>query len=458
MANILGRSRQSAAALLSLLLAFAPPALPAQSPGSIDSLTARLLPPALRLAVVNASPELAAGRAMLLSAQGRRAATGFAPPAVLSMDLEEAPRGRLDKGSLRVDASREFLSPERRTAAQAAVDADIAALRVLAENAERRIVAEAARAYVQATAWQTIAARLAPQDSLLGAAEVALRARFASGDARYVDVLRLRTERLRVQTDRARVLAESRAGVVTLEALVAGDESARTANLALLARLLDAPSALFDAASLPDAPSVDVLLARSSEVRVAQAQVGRATAARRSVLAGQRPAFAASVGLQRIGPENGGFGTIGPVLGASITLPTTARAANRAATNAADLEVTAAEASVRAAAAEARRAIAEARSRYESARNRMASFDAAVLRGARDEREAALSAYRTGGLTLVELLDFERALSNAEMERTRSLIEAMLALTDLLSGRPGASVGESVSNFRVEPGIPNVER
>ena len=50
----------------------------------------------------------------------------------------------------------------------------------------------------------------------------------------------------------------------------------------------------------------------------------------------------------------------------------------------------------------------------------------------RQERESALAAYRTGSLSLLELLDFERALSRAEIERIRALVDAADAWADLL--------------------------
>ena len=64
--------------------------------------------------------------------------------------------------------------------------------------------------------------------------------------------------------------------------------------------------------------------------------------------------------------------------------------------------------------------IAAAAERYAAARERLAVFDAALLRGAREERESALASYRTRGLSLLELLDFERALARAEIDRVRA--------------------------------------
>ena len=83
-------------------------------------------------------------------------------------------------------------------------------------------------------------------------------------------------------------------------------------------------------------------------------------------------------------------------------------------------------------------AVAEAADRYEVARAQLGAFDAALLRGAREEREAALSAYRTGSMTLLELIDFERALAQAEVTRLRSQLEAADALLDLIAAALGA--------------------
>jgi cobalt-zinc-cadmium efflux system outer membrane protein len=88
---------------------------------------------------------------------------------------------------------------------------------------------------------------------------------------------------------------------------------------------------------------------------------------------------------------------------------------------------------------ELRRARAElgaARDRYEAARRRLAVFESALLRGAADEREAALAAFRSGELSLLELIDFERALSRAEIIRLQTLIEAADAFAALQGVSP----------------------
>ncbi|MET0398863.1 MAG: hypothetical protein ABW277_18875, partial [Longimicrobiaceae bacterium] len=60
----------------------------------------------------------------------------------------------------------------------------------------------------------------------------------------------------------------------------------------------------------------------------------------------------------------------------------------------------------------------------------------------------ALAAYGSGDLSLVELLDFERARARAEIQRVRARIEAADALAELLSSAAGNAGGET-STFRL---------
>jgi cobalt-zinc-cadmium efflux system outer membrane protein len=420
-----------AAAFIALLLAFT--ASPARAQTAADS--------AVRALVLRANPELAAARASVLAAQARVGATGFAPPLTLSAEAEEIPGGidLTGAGSLRVEVGHEFLSGRRRRAARALAATGVTGAEAALAGAERRVLADAERALARAAGWSAIARRLAAEDSLLAGAEEALRARFSVGEARYVDVLRLRTERLRIQTERAEALAEARAGRRVLEAL------AGSADTAGLAPVIDAAIAERGArlvTALPGAPAVEPLVAGSPAVRRAEAVLAAARAERQLLAAQQRPRVTASAGVQRFGGDAEGH-AVGPTLGASVTLPSTARRANRAALAAADARIAAAAAERDAVLAGVRAEGVAAAERYEAARTRLATFDAALLRGAREEREAALAAYRTGGLSLVELIDFERALARAEMERLGAALDAADALRDLLasgSGTEGAGI------------------
>lgn len=389
--------------------------------------TARLGPltPLLR----RASPLVAARRAQLDAAQARAHAAGFALPLALAAEVEEVPDGIAvgRAGSARLELSRE-ITPGLGTARRALAQIDVDRAQLELELAERLVVARAVHHLAEATGATAIAARLASEDSLLVGAEQVLQTRFAVGDARYVDVLRLRTERLRVQSERAAVLTEARAARGRLLALVAPPDTVLAGATALVDSLVGARLDL--ARLLTPPPPLDVLLAGSGTTRRAALAIDRAQRARRLGRVERRPSLVASLGVQRF--ETGTGHTLGPTIGASMTLPFTSRA-NAAADAAAARAIVAARATGRAALAHLQANAAAARDQYETVRARLALYDAALLRGARDERESALASYRSGALSLLELLDFERALARAEIDRLRTHIEAAEAIANLVA-------------------------
>lgn len=398
-----------------------------------------LLPGWIVRAIGEANPDVLARRVAVTAAQARVRATQFTSAAVLTADLEDAASGRLGDASIRVGLERELLSRRRRQAARTLAETELRAAEAAIRVTEQRAIAAALRGLTQAVAWRAVAARQASQDSLLASAEGSLRARFAVGNARYVDVLRVRTERLRVQAERAASVSDARAGALALVALLT-DGSGPARGISSAAATLRIDSLLASRspyglrAVLPSLPDADSLLASSGILALLDAEVAQAAASRALLAAGLRPQVVAGVGMQRVSGDGGG---LGPTAGIAVTLPFTARRGNAAALSAADQVVRAAEISRRATLNAVRSTLAVQRERYEAARVRLGLFDAALLRGARDERESALAAYRAGDLSLLELLDFERALSNVEIERTRAMVDAAGALADLISSAAG---------------------
>jgi outer membrane protein TolC len=177
---------------------------------------------------------------------------------------------------------------------------------------------------------------------------------------------------------------------------------------------------------------MDSLLAWSGRVRFADAAVGHARAAREVARAEQRPRLALGLGAQVFTEADAR--RVGPTLGVSLGLPFTAHRANTARAAAAERAVAATEAEQQAALLTTRADLAIAAARYTAARQRLAIFDRMLLVGAREERETALAAYRNGEFSLIELLDFERALARAETDQWRARMVAIAALADLLSG------------------------
>jgi len=410
-------------------------------------------PAALRQSVREFSPLLAAHRARVDVALARRGAAGLTPPASASVEVEEVPGGAnvIDAGSMRLDVSRELWPSARRRAERSVADRDIERARLEAETVERALDALVTQLLVKTGASAAIAARLSSEDSLLGGAEEALRARFAVADARYVDILRLRTERLRVETELSLSRADARIGRRQLIRLVSPSDSLRLVSLVDAAVTIEARK--FLRGTLPALPNLDSLLSASGAIRLAQLGVERAQALRALTIAEQRPVLAASLGVQRFADEQGDA-NLGLTAGFSMPLSFMARRGNAARRLVAEREVSLAQAERVATETRVSSALAVAADRYETARAQIAAFDAALLRGAREERETALAAYRANTMSLVELLDFERALAQAEVSRMRSQAEAADAMLDLLSSVlgvidvPNAGVPERIGGER----------
>lgn len=418
---------QLTAALLAIVALCLPSTARSQGVMFGDSATLGLLLPIIE----RTNPLLALRRAQVEAARARVRGAGLAQPMVLSAELEEVPEGFAvgSAGSARLDLSRE-ITPGLRTARRALAQLDVDRAELELRLAERVVVTRAVQHLVQARVNTRIAARLAAEDSLLVEAEQIVEARFAVNDARYVDVLRLRTERLRVQSERAAVLTDARTARRRLIAVVVPSDTALEVVLHVIDSLVGASDPSFGQPLAP-LPHLDTLVAGFGVVQRVSLIVDRAQQSRRVGRVERRPSLFASLGVQRFEGVSGH--TYGPTLGASITLPFTARRANAAADDAAERLVQAAQASARATIGNLRAEAASAHDRYETVRARVALYDANLLRTARDQRESALAAYRSGDLSLLELLDFERALARVEIDRLRTQIEAADAIADLIT-------------------------
>ncbi|MBX9928852.1 MAG: hypothetical protein K2X99_08060, partial [Gemmatimonadaceae bacterium] len=144
------------------------------------------------------------------------------------------------------------------------------------------------------------------------------------------------------------------------------------------------------------------------------------------------------VGVQRISAINGGP-SFGLLLGLSTTLPFTAARANALAGEAMDADVVAAATAVGAAVARRRQGLDALYERYLAARARLSAIDGVLQVAADAERDAALAEFRSGALTLLELLDLERALLAVELERSEALRAAAASRAALLGATTSAS-------------------
>jgi outer membrane protein TolC len=336
------------------------------------------------------------------------------------------------RGNLEASVSRLFVRGASRTAAEQLVDAEIRDAERAVHATERRLAPQVLEALAAVTTSERVVRRLRRSDALLDEAERALNTRFATGAARYVDVLRVRTERLRTAADVTQAEAARVAAVAALRALVSPDGRSPRLDALLALAASDEMSADWPRALVPF-QETDSLVEWSPDVREALARADRSRAEAAVLNASQRAQFSGNAGLQRMGPTNGGP-SAGLVVGFSSTLPFTAARANRSAAEAARLGVDAAVHGL----AEARRRVAIDVSqqvvRYEAARARITALDGALLVAAEQERETALAHYRAGTLTLLELLDFERALLRVELERADAIRDAASVRAALLGG------------------------
>jgi outer membrane protein TolC len=249
-------------------------------------------------------------------------------------------------------------------------------------------------------------------------ADALLTSRFGAGEAKYVDVIRLRTERLAIQADAADALATAQASRARLGALVPNaDDSIVASSLGSVQQL-----------PTPQFPALQDITEKSPAIRLAAGELALARATRAAASTETLRRWTAGVGLQRF--ESASGYTIGPVLTGSLTLPIPQRAAREAREAAAVLDTMV---MTRSYSAVMQGIAAEHRSaslRFEAARARYEGIDTRLLNAAREERESAIAAYATGEMSLVELIDFERAIARAETQRLRSYLDLIDAWSD----------------------------
>ncbi len=377
-------------------------------------------------------PAILRARRTLEAARASRGAAGRSAPLEFAAGVVDGNGFDVPRGNFEAGVSRLFVRGAVRTAAERRVDADIRDAERAVLAADRRLAPQVLEALAALTTSERVVARLRRSDALLDEAESALNTRFASGAARYVDVLRVRTERLRTAAEVAQAEASRAAAGAALRALVTPDGMVARFDQLLALAASDGLAASWPRALVPFQDS-DSLVDLSPEVREALARADRSRADAALVTASQRTQFGGNVGLQRMGPINGGP-SAGLVVGFSSTLPFTADRANRSAAEAARLGSDAAQQGL----AEARRRVSiEVHQQvvlYDAARVRLAALDGALLVAAEQERETALAHYRAGTLTLLELLDFERALLRVELDRADAIRDAASIRAALMGG------------------------
>ena len=421
-------------AVVLLLSVMLPPAASAQGVPDTAStlpLSARLtLEDALRLAETR-SPVLLEARARAAVAEAEALAASKRPNPSLDVEFRGYPLFEpdlppiLDNVELTIAVDQEFEPGGRRTLRR-----DAAAIAVQASAAEgadvaRRLRLDVQRAYLQVVLAQAEAA--AASETLAGVDRVLAinRTRYEQGELSGVELRRLQVERHRFADDA--LLAD-----LTLR-------NARSRLLALLhVRPLDQPFEAVDPPLEAAGPPAGAAVSNAGEVsgradiRALRLAEQRAEADAKLQHALRIPPFSFGGGYQR------DFGANAIVLRATIPLALANRNEAGQARAAADRTLAASRTSIAAAAAELE--VQLARNAVESSRTRLAAVTSEYVRNAREALQIVLAAYRAGAATLIDYLDAQRALRDAQRAEHRARYDYRLSLFELESavGATGA--------------------
>jgi len=291
--------------------------------------------------------------------------------------------------------------------------------RAMSRDALRQLRFEVRRAYMQAV--------LAKADD--GVARATLeeidrvlalnRARYEQGELSGGELRRLQVERFRFADD----------AFATELAL----KNARSALLALLnLRPLDQPFDTTDemlpvrmaapAAALPEAASaaVERALASRPDLEAARREQDRATAGLRLQQALRKPSLFIGAGLKR------DFGTNGFIFTFGVPLQLFNR--NQGGVARAGAEQRQAAAQLTAAETRVSLEVQEALNAVDVSRRRLDYVEGEYLKSAREARDIVLASYRSGGATLIDYLDAQRALREALRTQNRVRFDYRISL------------------------------
>ncbi len=314
--------------------------------------------------------------------------------------------------------SQDFGAPRARARAKDVARVELAVAEAERESFALRLRGDVTRAYRRL---QADALSLRVIGSLRRTAtdlEHMVSARLRTGGARYLDVLRARSERVRIENDAIESERALRADRRALNILMARapEETLTPADSLRYVPLRDSLGPLL-AHALATRPR---LRAARLEVERGRAQVALA----RNEL---WPSTSLSAGLDRVpGIEGPGFG--GEI---SLSLPFLPWTDRHARVREAGANKGGAQAKLEA----SERGLESAlRDTYESARSAeqlVQQFDHVLLADASDAIRTAIQNYQGGQITGLELFETLRTFRTIELEHIRALLQYELALTDL---------------------------
>lgn len=248
--------------------------------------------------------------------------------------------------------------------------------------------------------------------------EEMVQTRLRSGSARYLDVLRARAERVRLEND-------------LIESERASREDQRTLNT-LMARAPDEPLEPLDSlryVPLTDSLATVIARARASRprLRAARLDIERAVSQVAFARGGRLPAASVGAGLDRVpGSSRAGFGAE-----MSLSLPFLPWTNRHAGVSEAQAAEGGAEARLELAEREVELAIRNAYEAAQSVERQVQQFDRLLLADAADAIRTAVQNYQAGQIDALELFETLRTFRTVQVEHIRALVNYELSLTDL---------------------------
>lgn len=364
-------------------------------------------------------PEIRVAQAEIAAAQARRQLAGAWEPPSVSLSagkLATAVSGDEKEASLRV--GQKFAWPGSRQPARKVAELEVAIAQARLDGISLRVRGEVLRACRGFQADEMIVQALIGLREAATDIEQQTTTRLGANAANYLDVLRPRLERARIENDLVeaeRTLREERRRLN----LLMGIESESSLVLSDSLRFVLLPDSLSDilANALQNRPSLRAA-ALEIEARSAGVQVAHND---------RRPTTELSIGLDRVP------GAQGPGLGGEISfdLPFVPWTRRPAAIQEARAHQAGAEAGLDAGRRNLESRLRDAWAAAQAAKLQIQSFQTQLLPDAQDALRAATQSYRFGQIGGLELLEALRVYRSIELESIRSLLSYHLALIDL---------------------------
>jgi cobalt-zinc-cadmium efflux system outer membrane protein len=390
-----------------------------QEAGVPARVPARLtLDEAIRIAEAR-NPALAGAQTMTAIAEADVVGAGKRPNPSITIDLQGWPLSQQDRPpffddqQLTIAVEQELEPGGRRGLRQQAAQIGVEISKAGTRDHLRLLRFDVRRAYLQAVLAKADhdAARVTLED--IDKVLAINRARFEQGELSGIELRRLQVERHRFADDLLTAelaLKNARSSLLAVLNLRPLDQEFDTADGLVALPMGPGQETTTPGHALENRPDLDAL--RLTEQRAGAE--GRLQHALRT------PTFALGAGWQR------DFGTNALVVNARIPLPLANR--NEAGLARADAERRLAASHTEEATTAAALEIQLAANSVANSRTRVEYIDREYLKNAREARDIVLASYRAGAATLIDYLDAQRALREAQRAQNRALFDYRLSV------------------------------